>query len=360
MTGFLPQRVVARDAAQKRADRIRAFREELAAVDADGVVALTPQQRDALRNYHDELLAGLARAYDVDRSEAQHQLSLGMRIVSLLGAAALTGAVVLFFLDVWGALPSAAQVGIAWAAPLAALAGAVAASRMERTLYFTAILSFLALGCFILDVAVIGTVMNSRPSSTPLLVWSAFALILAYRWDLGWLLAAGVLGLVAYFATTVVSLGGFPLDVSLQRPEILIVPAAGVFAASLLQNNISRAGFPRILRGVGLSVIFLTVLVLSEARDVSFLPFAYKTVNALYQVLGFALAGVAIWLGTRQGWRETLNLGALAGAVLLFLRYVDWWWDWMPAYLFFLVVAATAIGALIALRRLRGRMGAAA
>jgi hypothetical protein len=167
-------------------------------------------------------------------------------------------------------------------------------------------------------------------------------------------------GLLAYFAATVVSLGGFPLDMSLQRPEILIVPAIGVCAASLLPINTSRSGFPAILRRVGLAALFLVVIGLGEARGLSFLPFSDAAVHAIYQLAGFALVGLTIWLGVREGWRDTMNLGALACAVLLFLRYVDWWWDWMPTYLFFLIVAATAIGALLALRRLRGRMGTAA
>jgi hypothetical protein len=83
-------------------------------------------------------------------------------------------------------------------------------------------------------------------------------------------------------------------------------------------------------------------------------------VNGLYRLVAFATAAAAMWLGMRRGWSETLNLGALAFAVLLLLRYVDWWWEWMPAYLFFLIVAATAIGSLILLRRCRGAIGGAA
>jgi hypothetical protein len=352
--------VLARESAQRRADRIRAFQDELAAARADGALVLTPAQDASLREYHGGLLAQLARTYDVDRSDAQHQLSLGMRVVSLLGAAALTGAVVLFFLDVWGALPSAGQIAIAWAAPVIALAGAVYAARIERTRYFTAMLSFLALGCFIMNVAVLGTVLNSVPSSTPLLIWAAFALILAYEWDLGWMLAAGAAGILAYFATAMVSLVGFPLDIALQRPELLFVPAAAVYSASLLRVNQARGAFPVILRRVGLIVLLLAVIVLGEAGGMSFLPLSNQSVRAFYQVVGAVLAALAIWIGMRKGWRETLNIGAIAMAVLLFLRYIDWWWDWMPTYLFFLIVAVTAIASLVILRRLRARMGTVA
>jgi hypothetical protein len=37
----------------------------------------------------------------------------------------------------------------------------------------------------------------------------------------------------------------------------------------------------------------------------------------------------------------------------LFVKYVDWWWDWMPRYLFFLVVGATALAVLVLFSRAR-------
>jgi uncharacterized membrane protein len=40
-------------------------------------------------------------------------------------------------------------------------------------------------------------------------------------------------------------------------------------------------------------------------------------------------------------------------ALLLFLRSVDWFWDMIPKWLFFLLVGALAFGALLVLRRLR-------
>jgi len=37
----------------------------------------------------------------------------------------------------------------------------------------------------------------------------------------------------------------------------------------------------------------------------------------------------------------------------LIARFFDWWWDWMPRWLFFLVIGALAVSMLLALRRLR-------
>jgi len=51
--------------------------------------------------------------------------------------------------------------------------------------------------------------------------------------------------------------------------------------------------------------------------------------------------------------REVLNLGAAFFAIFLITRFVAWWWEWMPKYLFFFLVRAIALGLLTAFRRLR-------
>src|SRR5216683_3115227 len=51
--------------------------------------------------------------------------------------------------------------------------------------------------------------------------------------------------------------------------------------------------------------------------------------------------------------REVLNLGAAFFAIFLITRFVAWWWEWMPKYLFFFLVGAIALGLLTAFRQLR-------
>ena len=85
-----------REEAQQRADRIGAFREELAAVEGEGVLLLTKEQRVALERHHTALLEQLARAFDVDRTARQKRLSAGMKVATLLGALALAAALYTF------------------------------------------------------------------------------------------------------------------------------------------------------------------------------------------------------------------------------------------------------------------------
>ncbi|RPJ77388.1 MAG: DUF2157 domain-containing protein, partial [Acidobacteria bacterium] len=183
---------LARQEAQRRVDQVVAFKRELTELGREGVLALGFEERNRIERYHAELLAQLARQFDVDRSEGQRQMSLGMRIASLLGAVTLSAGVVLFFYRVWGLLATPAQVAVLVSMPLLALAGVEVAARREKTLYVAAITAMVASAAFALDLSVMGAIFNIVPTPTGIAAWSAFALAVAYAWGLRLLLAAGL------------------------------------------------------------------------------------------------------------------------------------------------------------------------
>jgi hypothetical protein len=92
-----------RSEAQQRADEIRVFRTELSRLEAEGALQLSALQMQALTVHQDRLLANFAAAFDIDRDIKAHQLSLGMRLASFLGALALAASVFFFFYQFWGA-----------------------------------------------------------------------------------------------------------------------------------------------------------------------------------------------------------------------------------------------------------------
>ena len=65
------------------------------------------------------------------------------------------------------------------------------------------------------------------------------------------------------------------------------------------------------------------------------------------------VAGLVIAWGVRDRHAELANGGMIFLTVLCLVKAVDWWWDWMPKWLFFLVLAAFAIGVMVALKRVR-------
>ena len=52
---------------------------------------------------------------------------------------------------------------------------------------------------------------------------------------------------------------------------------------------------------------------------------------------------------------EVVNTSVTFFVIYLYTKFFDWWWDWMPKYLFFLLLAAIALIWLYALRLARRR-----
>lgn len=182
--------------AQQRVDRIGVFRRELAGLEHEGVLSLTPEQRQKLDQHHEAVIADLGRRFDIDATESQKRVSWAMRIASLLGALALCAALALFFQRIWGYLPTPAHVTLLVATPLLLLAATEYAARRAKSLYYAALLSLVAVAAFITDLSILGTIFNMPGSPNALLVWGAFAMILAYVYGLRLPLAAGLLCLM--------------------------------------------------------------------------------------------------------------------------------------------------------------------
>ena len=340
-----------KDQAQARADRIRAFRLELETLELEGVISLPGEARKAVDAHHAQLLRQFAADHDIDVSSGQKRLSWGMRLASLFGAVALSAAVFFFFYRFWGTLATPVQVGLLLAAPLGATLAMDYAARRERSLYFASLAGLVAVAGFVLNLSVLGRIFNITPSQNAFLAWAAFALLLAYGYGLRLLLVAGLTSLVAWLSATTGTWSGLYWLSFGDRPENFIVAGLLVFAFGLREQP-KRPGFAGIHRVYGLLVVFVAILILANFGFISYLPLANNIVENLYQLLGFSLAGLSIWLGIRRHWAGVVNLGSTFGMLYLYTKLFDWWWDWMPKYLFFLFLGLIAIFLLLVLRRL--------
>ena len=356
-----------KDDAQRRADQISAFRAELAELEREGA-ALDPRQLATIAAHHDTVLRSLARDFDVDRGEREKRMSTGMRLASLFGAAALTAAVVSFVYRIWGTLATGPQVALLTAAPLVATLGMIVAGRLERTRYVSSIFAIVACAAIVLQTVMLGTLFNLRSSPHVAAVWAAFALAVAIPWRFGVLFAFGVAAAMVYPAAVAVDLAGYYWMAVVERPEIVALPAGLVLIAlSRLKHRTSsltvagvRVTVPRELvpwaRAVLLLIVLGTILVLSATGAVSILPFDEEAIKVAYQLLAVVASVVTIGLGLRHGLVDVVNIGSLFTGMFLLLRFVDWWWDWMPKYLFFLILTAVALAWLWGLRLARRRL----
>lgn len=355
-----PSAKISRNAAQQRADDIRVFRRELARLEAEGALHLSAPQVQALGAHHDGLLAGFARAFDIDRDTRAKQLSWGMRIASFLGALALAASVFFLFYQFWGSFPETVQVGILVGASLGLFALTMAVQNRDATGYFTKIAAMVAFACFVLNVSMLGQIFNLQPSDKAFLVWALYALLLAYACDLRLLLAAGILCLIAFTAARVGTWSGIYWIHFGQRPENFFPVAVALFCLPQFLVHRQHEDFPPLYRIFGLLALFLPVLVLSHWGAASYLTWDVATLEGLYQIAGFALSAGAIWLGLRRQWPETVNTAVTFFVIFLYTKFFDWWWNLMPKYLFFLVLGLTAVLGLMVIKRLRQVAGNAA
>jgi len=340
-------------AAQRRADAIGIFRQELERLEAERVLALSDAQRHAVGVHHDALLAGFARSYDIDRDARFKQLSWGMRIASFLGALAFAASVFFLFYQFWGRFPESAQVAILAGAALGVFGLTVWIHGRDATGYFTKLAAMVAFACFVLNVAMLGQIFNLTPTDTALLPWAAFALLLAYAFDLRLLLAAGLACVIAYVAARVGTWSGLYWIHFGERPEHFIPLSFALFLLPQVVRHDRREDFPAVYRIVGLLSLMLPVLILSNWGEASYLPWPRSVIEGFYQVCGFALSAAAIALGLRRQWPDTVNTGVTFFVILLYTKFFDWWWDWMPKYLFFLVLGLFSVLILVVIRRLR-------
>ena len=342
-----------RQTAQRRVDRIRAFREELAELDREGVLQLAPADGARVIAHQDAIIDALAREFDVDVASGQRQLSIGMRLASGFGAMALGLSVFLFFYHFWNDLTIPVQVAILAIAPLVGLVGMFVAATRERTRYVTGVIGVMTVAAFVLDLGALGQIFNMVPTANAFLAWGAFASVLAYAVRLRWLLVIGLAGLTMWVSASVTVWTGHPYWWSaFDNCETFLLPGVAVL---LIAGRVQDDEFAPAWRFAGWLTVFTSLLVLSFGVD-TMLPWDRDVVHLLYEVLGLATTAGAIAIGVRKHWNETVNLGSVFFALMLLLRLADWFWSWMPGYLFFLIVGLLAVGLIVVFRRIRSGM----
>jgi hypothetical protein len=328
--------------AERRVQQIGAFRAELAALKAAGVSPLTTAQEAALSSYHDDVLQRLAAEYDIDRSEQSAQLSRGMRLLSFFGAVALIAAVYSLVERFWGRLDLPQQLTLLTSFPLIALGGVEWSARRERTLYVASLFALVAYGTFWLAIITL-----------------TFGAALAIPYRLRVLLAAALVALPIGAAAVVFQRTGVPWSIAFERLDVITFASFCMLAFAGPLGRIDRA-FRPVVRLVSFVMGFGGLLVLSTSAGTSLAPLNSRVIEAVYQGLMLVTALSTLTIAIRRQWNESVIAIGVFFALFLLTRFVDWFWDVLPRYVFFLVLAAFSFVALFVLRRLRGRVVAAA
>lgn len=339
--------------AQNRVEQIHAFEQELVELENDGVISLAQDQTDQLKSYHQQLLKKLSNTFDVDISTQAKQLTLGMKIASLLGALAMAISFFFLFYQFWGYIDTTVQVGILIAAPISLFLLSLRLAQKESSAYFSKIVALVSLACFVLNLSMLGQIFNITPSPNAFVVWAAFSFLLAYVCNARLLAFFGIVSISSFIAMKVGTWGGMYWIGFGDRPENFFLPGLVIFMVPQLFNQKHYFGFDVIYRVMAMLIVFLPILILSNWGRISYLDFSTEIIEGFYQLVGFTLSAIAIWQGIKRNWREVTNTGNVFFILFLYTKLFDWWWDWMPKYVFFFVLGLTALLALMVFKRVR-------
>lgn len=348
--------------AQQRADQIQAFNAELNYLKDEHVLELGDDQRSNISRYHASVLEALTSQFDIDTNVRQKQLSTGMKIASFIGALALAASIFFLFYQFWGYLTTPVQVSILITAPLLTLFLTHLISQRENTGYFTKLVAMVSFACFVLNLVMLGQIFNITPSDKALLAWAVYGFLLAYAFDVRLLLAMAILSLAAFIAARVGSWSGMYWIYAGERPENLLLPAMIIFSVPMWpkqwmsQKNYS--GFAPIYRVFGCLLFLIPVLVLSNWGGGSYLYFYSsildrEVIEGFYQLMGFIVSAALIVLGIKKQWSDVVNTGNVFFVLFLYTKLFDWWWEIMPKYLFFMVIALSSVLLLFVYKRVR-------
>lgn len=340
--------------AQSRASAILGFRDELARLTAEGV-SVDPAAVAAIRAHHDALLASFARQQDVDLTATAAQLSIGMRIATVLGAAALSAAYGFFVASVWGDLTIAPQLLLVTFPPIILAFLTDFANRREASGYIASIMATVAVIAFWIDLVAMGSLFNLPDSRNILLVVGAFAFSLAYLYRLGLPLLIGIGTIGAWlWSLAAITRGLWWRDGIDSMEPLLVMGALCMVMPRLLPRPTGFAPIWRVTGALGLAIALLALG--QDGRSNS----AFHAINpnileGVYQLAGAIVFPWLIVIGLRRESRSITVIGTAFLSLFLLFRLQDWFWDYLPKWLFFLLVGFLAVLVLLVLRQLRSR-----
>ena len=339
--------------AQSRVDQIQSFQREFVELTNNGTINVPQEQSDNISSYHTLLLKKLSATYDVDINKQSKQLTIGMKIASLFGALAMAISIFFLFYQFWGHIGTTTQVSILIAAPVSLFLLSLHLAKTEKNAYFSKIAALVSFSCFVLNLSMLGAIFNITPSPNALVIWGAFSFILAYACNARLMLFFGIVSICCFIAMKVGTWSGMYWISFGQRPENFFIPGFIIFMLPQFINHRRYTGFDVIYRVMAMIIVFMPILILSNWGGISYLTWAADIIEGSYQFIGFVLSVIAIWLGIKLHWSHVTQTGNVFFILFLYTKFFDWWWEWMPKYIFFFILGLSALLALIVFKRLR-------
>jgi len=346
-------KIESKDDAQRRIDQINSFNNEVTLLSNEGVVNLTQEQTSTIATYHNSIIAKLSHEYDIDKNNKQKNLSLGLKVVSFITALALSASLYFMFYQFWGYIDTFGQTLILSSSSVIALSITYISYSRDKSGYYTKIFALLTIVAFILNISMLGNIYNILPSPNALALFAIFSFVLAYATNTRLLLGFAIIFLSSFLSAKVGTWSGVYWIYFGQHPENFFLPALILFLIPYFQPHKRYYGFDTIYRVFAMILFFVPVLILSNFGGASYLAISSETIEAFYQIVGFVISLGAIWLGIHKGWGDLINTGNVFFTLFLYTKFFDWFWAYMPKFLFFLIVGLITLGMMMVFKRIR-------
>ncbi len=342
--------------AQKRINRILAFREELAHLQSEQIAKIPNEETDKIAAYHQGILNRFSEEFDTDSSFSEANLSIGMQIASTLGAIAFSAALFLMIDTIWPNFSDLARLVFGTALPFIGIALTEAIHRIFKTPYYTGLAALTAIAGFTGSLFILGYQYNLGSSPLSLIMLGAFgvALSLQYRLILPFFLSiigtlTGVGGLLTESFSQNLWLGA-DLSETYLIPALIVMGMAA-FIPKWRTHYLGSSLYNASAIVAGFLILFF---IISPAE--SYLPFGETANSWLYAIAGTSIGIGSVFLALKSEWLVTRHLATAFMLAVLIIKYIDLAWGKLPEFLFYLLFGLFAVGCIIILRRFRTRL----
>jgi uncharacterized membrane protein len=243
-------------------------------------------------------------------------------------------------------------VALLVAAPLLMLGAIAYATTRPGARPLAELFALVALGAFVLELAALQSIFALRESPHGFLAWGALGLALGHGYTFRGPGTSGVALLAWWLVAMLAEATGGTWRDPVRVPELAVVVGFVLFALGM-RASMRPPEMPPSYRLVGLMAAFAALLLLATSGSMNGLGLSRHAAEIVYQLATLVASVAVIVIGVRRGWRETIVAGTGAFLMLAVIKSVDWFWDWMPRYLYFLTLGLMALLVVLVLRRWR-------
>lgn len=336
---------------QTRVQQVNAFEREILMLKGAGVLELTENQLRGVQAYH-QLILGSTPCSSANLLKESRQLTLGMKIASLFGAVTMATGVFFLFYQFFMEIDVYLQVTILIATPVIFLCLSLSLMK-KREIYYAKISASISLVSFALNLFLLIRIFNLPYSPNIIFILSSFAFLLAYACKTRLLLILALISISNFIVIKISASNGIYWGGFSERLELFFIPAILLFLFCEFVSQKRFYGFESTYRTIALIMAFTPMLLLSIWGQGSYIELSADMVEVIYQVVGIMFSILVIWIGVKRDWKGIINIGCVFLAILLYIRIFDWWWSWMPKYLFFFTLGLFSLLLIMVFKRIQ-------